>query len=336
MRRGSVAGKDGDLYGLREVLGQTAELGARRMVVVCPYDGATLESLARAGHMGFVEPILLGDERVIRRGADEAGVDLAGFTLTGAGEDEVLERAGAMLLEGRAHFIMKGMVGTGRFIHVLLDPRWGIRTERILSHVGLLEILGSKRLLLMSDGALNILPNFTRKIQIISNAISAARKIGMRAIRVAMLAAVEKVTLPAMPATLDAFLMKKFAETGYFDRDSGPDGGRRPDDERYPDRERYPSREHILIDGPFAFDNAIDWEKAQTKGIAGRVAGRANVLIVPNVETGNVIWKSVTCMEKREAAGVVIGGRFPIVVPSRSDSTDTKFLSIQFARLLMD
>jgi phosphotransacetylase len=314
--------KGGDLYGLREVLGRTAMLRAKRMAVVCPYDRATLESVVRAAGVGFVEPILLGDEKVIRRGAEEAGLDITGVAVAGAGEDEVLERAGAMLLKKSAHFIMKGMVGTGKFIHVLLDPRWEIRTERILSHVGLLEIPGSGRLFLMSDGALNILPNFTRKIQIVANAVAAARKIGFGEIRVAMLAAVEKVTLPAMPATLDAFLMKKYAETGYFDEEGGS-GGRR-------------STRRVLIDGPFAFDNAIDPEKARTKGIGGRVAGKANVVVVPNVETGNVIWKSVTCLEGREAAGVVLGGRCPIVVPSRSDGADTKFLSIQFSRLLLD
>jgi phosphotransacetylase len=314
--------KNGDLFSMRETLGRTAGISAKRMVVVCPYDGATLESVTRAGAAGFVEPVLLGQETVIRRSAEDAGVDIAGVAVAGAREDEVLERAGAMFLKKQAHFIMKGMVGTGKFIHVLLDPRWEIRTERILSHVGLLEIPGSKRLFLMSDGALNILPNFTRKIQIVSNAVAAARRIGIGEIRVAMLAAVEKVTLPAMPATLDAFLMKKYAETGCFDEEGASDvrGG----------------SGRVFIDGPFAFDNAIDPQKAQTKGIGGRVAGRANVVVVPNVETGNVIWKSVTCLEGASAAGVVLGGRCPIVVPSRSDGADTKFLSIQFARLLMD
>jgi phosphotransacetylase len=313
---------NGDLIGIRDVLGRAAGLPPKRMVVVCPYDGATLESTARAGAAGFVEPVLLGDEKIIRRSAGEAGVDLAGVSLAFADENEVLERAGDMLRTKEAHLIMKGMVGTGKFIHVLLDPRWEIRTERILSHVGLLEIPGSRRLFLMSDGALNILPNFTRKIQIVSNAVEAAHRIGMGEIRVAMLAAVEKVTLPAMPATLDAFLMKKYAETGCFDE--GGAAGDRGGSGR------------VLIDGPFAFDNAIDPQKARTKGIGGRVAGRANVVVVPNVETGNVIWKTVTCLEGRAAAGVVLGGRCPIVVPSRSDEADTKFLSIQFARLLLD
>jgi phosphotransacetylase len=314
--------KNGDLVGIRDVLGRTAGLPPKRMVVVCPYDGATLESATRAGASGFVEPILLGDEMFIRRSAEEAGVDLAGVSLRGVDDNEVLERSGDMLMKKEAHLIMKGMVGTGKFIHVLLDPRWEMRTERILSHVGLLEIPESKRLFLMSDGALNILPNFTRKIQIVSNAVEAARRIGVGEIRVAMLAAVEKVTLPAMPATLDAFLMKKYAETGYFDQ-GGAAGDRCG-----------PGR--VLIDGPFAFDNAIDPQKARTKGIGGRVAGRANVVVVPNVETGNVIWKTVTCLEGRAAAGVVLGGRCPIIVPSRSDDAETKFLSIQFARLLLD
>jgi len=136
-----------------------------------------------------------------------------------------------------------------------------------------------------------------------------------------------------MPATLDAFLMKKFAETGCFEAAAAGYGGG-SQESRSAEFRSGPAR--VLVDGPFAFDNAIDPQKARTKGIGGNVAGRANIVIVPNVETGNVIWKSVTCLEKRAAAGVVLGGRCPIVVPSRSDDTDTKFLSIQFARLLME
>ena len=124
-----------------------------------------------------------------------------------------------------------------------------------------------------------------------------------------MLAALEKVRLPTMPATRDAFLMKRFSTTGYFGR--------------------------CEIDGPFAFDNAIDPEKAVTKGVGGAVAGQANVLIVPNIETGNVIWKSITVLNRQTAAGVVVGGRCPIVLPSRSDDFETKLLSIRFARLVL-
>ena len=146
-------------------------------------------------------------------------------------------------------------------------------------------------------------------MHIVANAIDVARKIGIGRIRVAMLAAVEKVKLPAMPATLDAFLMKKYSETGYFGE--------------------------CFIDGPFAFDNAIDIEKARTKGIEGEVAGRANILITPNIETGNVIWKTFTCIQKDHPAGVVMGGSCPIVVPSRADDYTTKLRSIKFARLLV-
>lgn len=299
-----------DIYDLHWVLDEAKSLEIRTMAVVYPYDVASLRSSVRAMREGIVEPILIGEESKIKRGAEEHGVSVQGIELIHAKEEMILERACELYTEGRAHFIMKGMVGTGFFFHTLLDPRFGIRTERILSHVGMFEIPQTERIFLMSDAAINILPNFSRKIHIIANAVDAARRLKIGSIRVAMLAAVEKVNLPAMPATLDAFLMKKYAQTGYFGRCS--------------------------IDGPFAFDNAVDPECAGTKGIGGEVAGRANVVIVPNIETGNVIWKSITCLQKKEAAGVVLGGSCPIVVPSRSDDHRTKLASIKLARLLMD
>lgn len=301
---------NGDLYDMHSLLDQAKSLGPRKMVVAAPYDRATIKSVFIAGREGVIEPVLVGNEKRIRENASRIEIQLDSLSIVHTEDEDVLDRSASMLLEGKADFIMKGMVGTGNFIHVLLDPGWKIRTGRILSHVGMFEIPETKRIFLMSDGALNILPNFTRKIHIVANAAEAAEKIGFGRIKVAMLAAVEKIKLPAMPATLDAFLMKKYAETGYFDE--------------------------CEIDGPFAFDNALEPESAKAKGLGGSVAGVANVLIVPNIETGNVIWKSSTCLQGEDAAGVILGGSCPIVVPSRSDDYKTKLLSIKFARLLMD
>lgn len=298
-----------DLYNMHDLLKKTKSMGPIRIVVAAPYDRASLESLHIAQRDSIVDPILVGDERRIRVIAEGFKIPLKGCTIIHA-EEDFLQKSASLIAEGKGDCIMKGMVGTGEFIHVFLEPRWRIRTQRILSHVGMFEIPQTKRIFLMSDGGINIMPNFTRKIQIVANAVDVARKLGINKVRVAMLAAVEKVRLPAMPATLDAFLMKKFSETGYFGE--------------------------CEIDGPFAFDNAIDPEKAGAKGMRGGVAGKANVIVVPNIETGNVIWKSITCLEKREAAGVVVGGSCPIVVPSRSDDGKTKLFSIQFARLLMN
>jgi len=301
--------KDGDIYGLIEVLERASELSPLKMVAVAPYDCATLHALREACDKGIISPILVGDERKIKEGAEKYGISLDMFSIAGCEENLAPVVSAEMILQKKASFIMKGLVGTGNFIHVLLDPRYKIRTERILSHVSMFEIPETKRVFLISDAAINILPNFTRKIHIVANAVDVARKIGITNIKVAMLAAVEKIRLPAMPSTLDAFLMKKFSGTGFF----GP----------------------CYVDGPFAFDNALDPEKAKTKGIGGKVAGMANIIIVPNIETGNVIYKSITCLQKRPAAGVVMGGSCPIVVPSRSDDYKTKLFSIQFARLLM-
>jgi phosphate butyryltransferase len=304
-----VKENSGDLYGMSSVLDRAAELPRCSVVVASPYDGATIRSLYTAEKLGIVRPIVIGDEKKVREAAGRESIDLTSFTLVHAEDREIIAKAASFIQKKKAEIIMKGIVGTGDFLHVLLDPRWEIRTERILSHVGLFEIPMSKRLFLMSDAGVNILPNFTRKIHIVANAVDAARKLGIKKIRVAMLAAVEKVKLPTMTATLDAFLMRRFSETGFFG--------------------------NCEIDGPFAFDNAIDPERAKTKGIKSAVAGKANVIIAPNIETGNVIWKSITCLQKGSAAGVVLGGVCPMIVPSRSDDWRTKLLSIKFARLLM-
>ncbi|MBN2324496.1 MAG: phosphate butyryltransferase [Spirochaetes bacterium] len=301
--------KKGDIYGLHEVLNTARDLPACRLVIVAPYDAATLLSVSDAQREGVVKALLVGDEKKILECAEKNGVSFRELHVLHSEEESMVERAASMLRNDRADIIMKGIVGTGDFLHILLDPRWGVRTARILSHVGLFEIPETRRLFLMSDAGVNILPNFSRKIHIVANAVDAARKIGIKEIRVAMLAAVEKVHLPAMPATLDAFLMERFSHTGYFGR--------------------------CEVEGPFAFDNAIDPGKADTKGIRSSVAGRANVLVTPNIETGNVIWKSITCLQRGQAAGVVMGGAFPIVVPSRADDRETKLLSIKFSRLLL-
>lgn len=301
--------ESGDLYNMQEVLDRCRHMPPARLAVSRPYDNATLQSMEKACGMGFVHPLLVGKKDLIIEKSIQLSIGFDRFEIVDTEEDQILERTASLIHDREADFIMKGLVGTGTFIHVLLDPRWRIRTEDILSHVGMFEIPRTGRVFLMSDAALNILPNFSRKMEIVKNAVHAARSLGIRKIRVAMLAAVEKVKLPAMPATRDAFLMKKFATTGYFGR--------------------------CEIDGPFAFDYAIDPEKAGTKGIDGKVAGSANVLIVPNIETGNVIWKSITVLNRQEAAGVVVGGSCPIVLPSRSDDWGTKLMSVQFARLLL-
>ena len=299
--------EDGDIYNMKSILDFAKTLPACRMAAVMPYDEASLKSIACAYDDGIVHPLLVGDESRIKSAAEQFKIDINSMEIIHA-RDEAIETASHHLLEGRADFIMKGMVGTGNFFHTILEPRFQIRTERILSHVGMFELPVTKKIFLMSDAAINILPNFTRKIHIVTNAVDAARRLGILDIKVAMLAAVEKLNLPAMPATLDAFLMKKYAATGYFGR--------------------------CEIDGPFAFDNALDPEKAGTKGIGGKVAGNANIIICPNIESGNVIWKTITCIQRGEAAGVVLGARCPIVVPSRSDDYKTKFNSIQLARIL--
>jgi len=298
-----------ELIDMEKTLNKATQLPPVKMVVVNPYDKGTLESVSLAYYENVIIPILVGQKKEIMDRVEEFQIDIVEDWIVEGSDVEIPEIAASLLYSGEAKYIMKGMISTADFMHVLLEPKWKIRTERILSHVGMFEMPKSKRVFLMSDAAINILPNFTRKIHIVANAVDVARKIGLIPIRIAMLAAVEKVKLPAMPATLDAFLMKKFASTGYFG--------------------------DCYIEGPYALDNALDPEKTATKGLKGEVAGKANILITPNIETGNVIWKIFTCVQKAHPAGVVMGGRCPIVVPSRADDYITKLRSIKFAKLLI-
>ena len=298
-----------EIYNMERLLDKSKKMNPVKMVVVNPYDKGTLQSILAAFEENVIIPILIGEKKKILDRAEEFQIDIDENWILEGSDIKMPEIAASLLYNGIAKYIMKGMISTADFMHVLLDPKWKIRTERILSHVGMFEMPESKKIFLMSDAAINILPNFTRKIHIVANAIDTARKIGISPIRIAMLAAVEKVRLPAMPATLDAFLMKKFSKTGFFGK--------------------------CYIEGPYALDNAIDPEKAAAKGLDGDVAGKANILITPNIETGNVIWKMFTCVQKAHPAGVVMGGRCPIVVPSRADDYITKLRSIKFARLLI-
>ncbi|NLG48840.1 MAG: bifunctional enoyl-CoA hydratase/phosphate acetyltransferase [Chloroflexi bacterium] len=214
----------------------------------------------------------------------------------------------SMARQGEADVVVKGTLDTPTFLRAALDRDTGLRAGRLFTHVAVCEIPGFDRLLLISDGGVVVAPDIYQKIEIVQNSIEVAHRLGIDTPRVAILAASEFVS-PKIPSTVDAANLSKMAERGQI--------------------------RGALVDGPLALDNAISQEAAQVKGINGPVAGRADILIVPDIEAGNMLTKGLTYFAHAEMAGIVVGGTAPMVVASRSDSHKTKLVSLALGVLFV-
>ena len=276
--------------------------------VAHPCSAASLKAAAEAAQAGLIEPVLVGPESRIRAAAEEAGQDIAALRLVPAPHSHAAaSEAVALVRAGGAKLLMKGSLHTDELMAAVLAPSTGLRTERRISHAYVMDVPGYPTPLVITDAAINIAPGLAEKADIVRNAIDLARVIGMEMPRVAILSAVETVN-PSIPSTLDAAALCKMADRGQIT------GG--------------------LLEGPLAFDNAISEAAAQEKGIASPVAGRAEVLVVPNLEAGNMLAKQLTFLGGADAAGVVLGARVPIILASRADSLRTKLASCAVAVLL--
>jgi phosphate butyryltransferase len=275
--------------------------------VVYPVDAASLLAALDAASQGLIAPILIGPAARIRAAAKAAGADLAGFRLIDAGEPrEAAAKAVDLVRAGEAALLMKGDLHTEDFMLPVVAAA-GLRTSRRISHVYLMDVPGYPRPLLITDAAINITPSLEEKADIVRNAIDLAYVIGIAQPKVAILAAVEVVS-GRMPATLDAAALCKMADRGQII------GG--------------------LLDGPLAFDNAVSEAAAREKGIVSPVAGRADILVVPDLEAGNMLAKQLSFLSGAEAAGVVMGACVPIILSSRADSAGTRLASCALAVLI--
>jgi phosphotransacetylase/acyl dehydratase len=272
--------------------------------VVCPEDRPALEGALQAMAHGFVTPILIGNAARIRRVATDSGLSLDGVQVIDSDDPATL--AVAEVRAGRAQAVMKGKMHTDDLLRPMMDRDLGLRTRRRMSHVFVLDVPGRDAPLLISDAAVNIAPDLMTKADIVQNAIDLARSIGLATPRVGVLSAVEVVN-PAIPSSIDAALLSKMAERGQIK------GG--------------------LVDGPLAMDNALDLAAARIKGLRGAVAGRADVLIVPDLDAGNMLVKLVTRLAHAEAAGVVLGARVPVILTSRADSAMERLASAAIAAI---
>ncbi len=295
---------------LRELVRACKEMGGLpRVAVVRPSDGFVLRAAVAAFEHGVAEPVLVGDLGAARAKARELGLNLSPFEAIDAQDDqEALFAALGLYKAGQVSLLMKGLISTASLLKAVLDKERGLPTQGILSHVALFRRPGHKRLMILTDAGVNIKPNLQRKAEIVRNAVNTLRALGVKIPRVAMLAATEKVNFPAMPATLDADLVAKMGAAGEFGA--------------------------ALVAGPMALDVAVSIRAARIKGVDHPVAGRADILCVPDIESGNVLYKSLNTFSGAEMAGIVVGCDAPIVVPSRGDSERSKLSSLALASYL--
>jgi len=273
------------------------------LALACPYGDDAIGAIVGAKREGIVRAILIGDEERIRTVAEQDGYDLSGIEIVDEKSDEkAVEKSVRMVSSGEADLLMKGLVKTSSLLKAVLDKEWGLRTGSLLSHLFLFEIPNlERRVIGISDGGMNTYPDLNAKAKIIENAVACYHKIGIPQPKIAALAAVESVN-PDMQATLDAAALAKMNERGQI--------------------------RGCIVDGPLALDNAISEESARIKGINSPAAGNADMLLVPDIESGNFIGKVLLYMTGGKGAGVILGARKPIVLTSRFDSMQTKLLSI--------
>lgn len=275
------------------------------IAVAAAAEADVLKAVLAASRKGVVYPILVGDADEIERIATDASIDLHDAQIIDV-EDPAAATIQAVTLvaEGKAAMLMKGLVDTSVLLKAVLDRDYGLRTGSVLSHLALFEIDRFPRPLAITDAAMNISPGYETKKAILENAVSFLHRIGYVEPKVAALAAKEKIN-EKMPATIDA---GKLAEASRRGEITG-----------------------CIVDGPFALDNAVSREAAKTKGIDSPVAGEADILLVPQIESGNILYKALAFLAPSRNAGVIVGARAPIVLTSRADSELAKRLSIALA-----
>lgn len=278
---------------------------APRVAVAAADQAQTLIAICRAREMDLARPILVGDEEAIRRLAAQEGLSLDGLDLVHQPQPRLAAQHAVHLVSaGMADLIMNGRAQPGDLLRAALARESGLRMDRLLTDVSVFEIPGFDRLIFVSDIGVIISPTLEQKVGIVQNAIDVARALGVEQPRVALLSATEMVN-PKIPTSLDASNLAKMAERGQIK------GG--------------------IVDGPLALDNAISPQSAAIKGIQSPVAGQADILIAPDIETGNLLAKAITYFASGKMASVVVGARCPLVMPSRADPPESKLVSLALA-----
>jgi phosphate butyryltransferase len=285
-----------------QLLQAAIERGPARVAVAAADEANTLRAVAEAHKLRLADGILFGDESAIRGTAEQGGIDLIGVDIVNVPDHkESVRRAVSCIKDGLADMVMNGRALPGHLVRVALEREMELRTGRLFTDVSIFELPTVDRLILISDIGVVVSPTLEEKVSIVQNAIDVARALGIREPKVAVLAATEMVN-PKIPVSMDASNLSKMAQRGQIT------GG--------------------LVDGPLALDNAISPEAARIKGIKSEVAGQADILITPDIDAGNMLAKAITHFAHGKMAGVVVGGRSPLIMPSRADPPNTKLMSI--------
>jgi len=275
--------------------------------VAHPCEATALAGAVDAAKLGLIVPILVGPAAKIAATASDAKIDVSRYEIVDAPHSvAAATRAVALVREGKAELLMKGSLHTDELMAAIVSREGGLRTGRRISHVFVMDVPTYHKVLIVTDGAINIAPTLEDKVDICQNAIDLARSLGLARPKVAILAAVETVT-SKMPATIDAAALCKMAERGQI---TG-----------------------ALLDGPLAFDNAISKEAAATKGIRSEVAGDPDILLAPDLEAGNILAKQLSFLANADSAGLVLGARVPVILTSRADSVRSRIASCAVAVL---
>jgi phosphate acetyltransferase len=292
------------------LIGRAKQVPAATTIVVHPCDETSLRGAIDAAELGIIKPILVGPQAKITAAAAAHKIDIGRCEVVDAPHSEAAAAKGVELIrQGKGELLMKGSLHTDELMRAVASSSAGLRTARRISHVFVMDVPTYSETLFVTDAAINIFPDLDAKRDIIQNAIDLWTQVGLGTPRVALLSAVETVT-SKIPSTIEAAALCKMADRGQIT------GG--------------------LLDGPLAFDNAIDVEAARIKGIKSEVAGRAQILVVPDLEAGNMLAKNLTFLAQADAAGIVLGARVPIILTSRADSVRTRMASCAVAVLYAD
>ena len=285
--------------------------GSEKVVlsVAAAHDEEVLLDIKSATEMNIITPILVGQEDKIRKISDEINFDLNGIKIIDKDTiEECAEVAVKLVSSKEADFVMKGLLDTSVILKAVLNKEWGLRTDSLLSHVMVYEADFYPKLLVTTDGGMNIAPNYEQKVKILKNAIKATEPLGLETIKVCALAAKEKVN-PKMQATVDAKELEDACKNGEFG-------------------------ENVIVEGPLAFDLAVSKEACEVKGFKTEVGGDVDIILMPTIEVGNGIGKAFTYAAGAKSAGIIMGAKAPIVLVSRADTHESKLYSIAYGAIV--
>ncbi|MBU5485093.1 phosphate butyryltransferase [Clostridium sp. MSJ-11] len=293
-----------------EILERVKSQKTKKVAVAVAQDKPVLEAIRDAKDKGLADAVLVGDKDEIEAIGKEIGMDLTKFEIIHESDmKKAALKAVELVSTGKADMVMKGLVDTANFLRAVLNKEVGLRTGKLMSHVAVFETEKFDRLLFLTDVAFNMYPELKEKVDIIGNAASVAHAMGIEKPKVAAVCAVEVVN-PSMPETIDASILAKMSDRGQI--------------------------KGCVVDGPFALDNALSEEAAQHKKVGGEVAGKADILLLPNIQAGNIMYKTLTYTTDSKNGCLLVGTAAPVVLTSRNDSHETKMYSIALAALVAE